>query len=243
MQKSKLQIKIKKWQKILIFVFFIIILVGVFSYFDGGAINFLNQNSGAAIVIFTAMYVIGTLLMWWEMRKSRLGLDEPRIQISLVPRRVRHENIIDLVIENVGNVPIIDLMLNFDPPELKNSYGRKLSEIFKEPIKTLGRNKSIKIFLFRKSDLSKVKRIKISTEYKSLYCSNVERKLDFIFDIENFDFADMPYEYGTEDLINAIRGIEGNLQGLYHQLDGIQSIMAREEMERNRIKPFEINGK
>lgn len=238
MQKSKLQFKIKNWLKIVLITIVIGAVVSIL-YFK---IGLLNQNSGAVIAVFTGVYVIGTLLMWWELRKSRLGFDEPRIQISLVPRKVRFENVIDLVIENVGNVPVIDLKLYFEP-NIKNTYGRLLSDVFKEPIKTLSKGKSIKMVLFRSKDISQIKELKIVTEYSSLYNPNLKKKLEFNFDMKNFNFSDMPYEYGKEDLINEIRKIEGNLQGLYHQLDEIKSIMAREEMERNRIKPFEINEK
>lgn len=201
-------------------------------------LEFLNNNSGGVIAIFTAIYVLGTFLMWREMRQTRLSVDEPRIQIFLVPRKVRHLDVIDLFIENVGNVPVSDLGLSFMPDDLKNTYGRKMSDVFKKSIKTLGRGGTIKMIMFRDRDWGSVNKIKITAKYVSLYDKSLQRTIDFDFDMQNFNFADMPYEYNNEDFINELRHIKGAIGSLRFSLDEIRGIKAREESERNRIRPI-----
>lgn len=202
----------KDWPLYTILVLGILILV--FSF-----INFFNSNAGAITAIFTGVYVLGTFLMWWEMRLTRQSIDEPRLQISFVPRRVRHLNVLDMVIENIGNVPIANLDLDFYPTDLKNTYGRKLAEIFKDKSQTLAKSGTLKMIMFRDADWGKISQIRISAKYASLYNQGVKRSVDFSFDMANFNFTDMPYEYGNEDFINELRHIKGAIDALKFPLE------------------------
>lgn len=74
-------------------------------------INFINENSGCLLVLLTFVYVIGTLLILVEMRKSRLSLLRPFINIYFF----RKDELLFLTIENIGNVACKALNISFEP--------------------------------------------------------------------------------------------------------------------------------
>jgi len=82
-------------------------------------IQFLNQNSGALTVLFTAVvtistvvYAILTAVLVRETKKMREVQTEPRIEITLRPLESAI-NIVRLHIKNIGLGPAENLIANF----------------------------------------------------------------------------------------------------------------------------------
>jgi hypothetical protein len=75
-------------------------------------IELINRNSGCLLVLLTFVYVIGTLLILIEMKKSRLSLMRPFVNIYFY----RKDDLLFLTIENIGNVACKDLLISFEPP-------------------------------------------------------------------------------------------------------------------------------
>jgi len=149
-------------------------------------IDFLNKNSGAIIAIFTGIYVMGTFLMWFEMKKSRERLDEANIQITLEPQE-RYGQFFDLVIENLSNVPVYELKLSIEPKGLKTKGDRKLEDLnlFKKVIPVFGVNQKIRTLALFYIDFihsDQPKQIKFIAEYKTRY-KKIKRQ-EYEFDLE-----------------------------------------------------------
>ena len=183
MQKSTLKLKIKNWLKIVLIPIVIGIIVSIL-YFK---IDLLNQKSGAVIAIFTGFYVIGTLFMWWELRKSRLRLDKPNIQISFEPQK-RWGNFFDLVVKNLGNVPVYDLEFKIEPSNLKTLGKRKLEDLnlFKRSIPVFGVGEELKTFAIAYVDFinsDQPKQFSVTARYKTKDGRPVSEKYNFDMEI------------------------------------------------------------
>jgi hypothetical protein len=81
-------------------------------------LNFLNQNSGALIVIFTAVvtfstviYALLTAMLVTETRRMRQAQTEPKVQI-IVKQWDQWINIVHICIRNIGLGPAYDISFN-----------------------------------------------------------------------------------------------------------------------------------
>lgn len=179
-------------------------------------INFLDQHSGAIIAIFTAIYVIGTLLMWWEMRKSRIRLDEPNIQISFEPQK-RWGNFFDLIIKNLGNSPVYDLKFEIDPKGLKTLGDRKLEDLnlFRRTIPVFGIGEELRTFAITYPSYihsDQPKQFSIITKYKTKNGEWKTQKYDF--DMEVYKGMSASSEKSLNEVIDQIEKINKNLEKL-----------------------------
>lgn len=150
---------------------------------DFAAINtFLTES----LVIITGIYAYFTLLMVRETQKSREKLDEPNIQISLEPQ-VRWGNFFDLIIENLGNVPVYDLKLSINPKNLKTFGDKKLEDmnLFNRIIPVFGVRQKLKTLAISYVDFihsDQPKQISFTAEYKTK--DNKPRTQSYDFDME-----------------------------------------------------------
>jgi hypothetical protein len=84
--------------------------------------NLVNNNSGCLLVILTFVYVIGTLLILFETKKSRISLLRPFINVYFS----RKDNLLFLTIENIGNIAGKNLELSFNPSLVTFCKGKKI---------------------------------------------------------------------------------------------------------------------
>jgi hypothetical protein len=175
--------------------------------------SFLNANAGAitalftaGIAIFTLIYVGGTLLMWLEMRATRKRMDKPNIQLSLEPQ-VRWGNLFDLIVENLGNVPVYDLKLEIKPSGLKTIGERKLDELnlFKIPIPVFGMGQKIKTLAidyvgFIHGD--QPKQISLIAKYKTDNKKYLTQQYDF--DLQIYEGMSASSESSLKDVVEAV---------------------------------------
>ena len=100
-----------------------------------GLLDFLNQNSGAITVIFTAVVAIATgvyaILTWRlvsETRKMREAQTEPKVSAIIQPKE-EWLNFIDLVVQNVGLGPAYNINFQVNPDFEDIARRFKVSEI------------------------------------------------------------------------------------------------------------------
>lgn len=177
-------------------------------------LSFLDAHSGLMLVILTAVYVGGTFLMWWEMRSSRIRMDAPNLQILLEPQ-IRWGNFFDLVISNIGNVPIYDLKLTILPKGLNTLGTRKLEDInlFKKSMPVFGKGQSLRTFAvmypdFINSDQSK--EIMFIAEYKTF--NGKKFKQEYRFDMEVYRNMSASNESNLSDVISEMKNITKELK-------------------------------
>lgn len=175
--------------------------------------GFLDKHSSAIIAIFTAIYVMGTLLMWQEMKKSRERLDEPNIQISF-EQQTRWGNFLDLVIENIGNTTVYNLRLAIEPKGLKTAGERKLEDInlFKTKIPTFGVGQKLRTNAIAYLDFMKIsqpKQFSIIAKYMTKFDKIKEQKYDF--DMEIYRGMSASAEKSLNDIEFVLQKINRNM--------------------------------
>lgn len=117
-------------------------------------LEFLNQNSGAFAVIFSAVVAIATtvyaILTWIlvsETRKMRQAQTEPKVSINIQPRE-EWINLTDMVIQNTGFGPAYDIDFEMSP-DFEYAKGRFLSDLgfMKNGLKYLAPSQKLQFFL------------------------------------------------------------------------------------------------
>ena len=116
-------------------------------------LEFLNQNSGAFAVIFSAVVAIATIvyaILTWrlvsETRKMREAQTEPKISATIQPRE-EWINFIDMVIQNIGLGPAYNIKFEINP-DFEYIKGKFLSELgfMKNALKYLAPNQKLQFF-------------------------------------------------------------------------------------------------
>lgn len=176
--------------------------------------EFLDSHSGSMLVILTAVYVIGTLMMWFEMRQTRLKAEESNIQVSLEPQ-ARWGNFFDLVIANIGNVPVYDLSISMKPKGLKTLGDKKLEDInlFKRPIPVFGKGQILSTFAISYVDFinsDQQKQITFIVNYKTV--SGKNRTQEFGFDLEVYKNMSASSESSLGDVVAEMKNITKKLE-------------------------------
>jgi len=117
-------------------------------------LEFLNQNSGAFAVIFSAVVAFATIIyaiLTWrlvsETRKMREAQTEPKVSVTIQPREERI-NLIDMVIQNIGLGPAYNIEFEVSP-DFEYAKGRFLSELgfMKNGLIYLAPNQKLQFFL------------------------------------------------------------------------------------------------
>jgi len=117
-------------------------------------VEFLNENSGAFAVIFSAVVAIATIvyaILTWklvsETRKMREAQTEPKVSVTIQPRE-EWINLIDMVIQNIGLGPAYNIKFEINP-DFEYMKGRFLSELgfMKNSLKYLAPNQKLQFFL------------------------------------------------------------------------------------------------
>ncbi len=165
------------------------------------------------LVLLTAVYVVGTLLMWFEMRQTRLKAEESNIQVTLEPQ-ARWGNFFDLVIANIGNVPVYDLSISMEPKGLKTLGDRKLEDInlFKYSIPVFGKGQTISTFAISYVDFinsEQQKQITFIVHYKTRSGKNRTQKFDF--DLEVYKNMSASSESSLSDVVTEMKNMTNKI--------------------------------
>jgi len=117
-------------------------------------LEFLNQNSGAFTIVFSAIVAIATVVyavLTWklvsETRKMREVQTEPKVSVTIQPRE-EWINFIDMVIQNIGLGPAYDIKFEVEP-DFEYIKGKFLSELgfVKHGLKYFAPNQKLQFFL------------------------------------------------------------------------------------------------
>ncbi len=90
----------------------------------GGFIDGLNKNAGAVQAVFAGVVALATLIyvaltggMWREMRLTNRRMVRPNVQVVFGhgPNAWPDYRV---SVENIGNVPVYDVRITADPPDL-----------------------------------------------------------------------------------------------------------------------------
>lgn len=131
-------------------------------------LEFLNQNSGAFAVIFSAIVAFSTVIyaiLTWklvsETRKMRKVQTEPKVSVIIQPRE-EWINFIDMIIQNIGLGPAYNIKFEVNP-DFEYAKGKFLSELgfMKNGLKYLAPNQKLQFFLTSMTENSEEKAKKL----------------------------------------------------------------------------------
>lgn len=117
-------------------------------------LDFLNQNSGALAIVFSAVVAITTVvyaILTWklvsETKKMRKSQTEPHVSVNIQPKE---ESIyfIEMIVENIGLGPAYNVKFEVDP-DFEYEKGKFLSNLgfVKNGLKYFAPNQKLKFFL------------------------------------------------------------------------------------------------
>ncbi len=118
------------------------------------SLEFLNQNSGAFVIIFSAIVAIATVvyaLLTWrlvsETKRMREVQTEPKISIIAQPRE-EWINFVDMIIQNIGFDTAYNIKFKIDP-DFEYRDGKFLSDLgfMKKGLAYLAPNQGLRFFL------------------------------------------------------------------------------------------------
>ena len=211
-------------------------------------LEFLNQNSGAFAVIFSALVasatVIYAILTWKlvsETRKMREAQTEPRIYVTIQPRE-EWINFIDMIIQNIGLGPAHNIKFEVNP-DFEYRKGEFLSKLgfMKKGLGYLAPNQKIQFFLTSLIE-NKEEKIKKPFEIKVVYQNSTGKTYE---DVYLIDFSQLiglgqlgePPLYKIAQNIESIQGDIHNLSTGFYRMKVIR--YTKEDVEEERKRQLE----
>lgn len=207
-------------------------------------LEFLNQNSGAFAVIFSAVVAIATIvyaILTWrlvsETIKMRKVQTEPKISVTIQPSEA-WINFVDMVIQNIGSGAAYDIKFRVDP-DFEYEKGKFLSDFgfIRNGLKYLAPNQKLHFFLTIMTENFKEK-IKTFFEIMVTYHNSAGKtyKDTYLIDfshLEGLRNAGEPPLYKIAKNIENIQKDIHNLSTGFHELKAIvRTKDAEEEMEQ-----------
>jgi len=187
-------------------------------------INFLNQNQGAFLVIFslivalaTVMYVILTGKLLSENKRLREAQTEPNVSIFPQPG----VGIINLIIQNVGLGAAHNINFEVSPSSEISEYLSKRSFV-KHGITYLAPNQKLFVFGVRIDDEEKTKLEPI--EISVLFENYKKEKYKNSFSIDFAELVDvgMVEESSLKNIHTSLEKISQSLSAITHAIDSIK---------------------
>lgn len=207
----------------------LIILLLLFILLSFQFSNFLNQNNGVLMLIFTGVVAFATIvyaiLTWMlvsETKEMREVQTEPRVSVVFQPRE-EWINFIDLIVKNIGLGPAYDIKFNVKP-DFEYRKGRSLSEInfIKNGVKYLNPNQKIQFFLTNLVE-GFDKKVKIPFTIEVSYKNKFGKKYS-----ENFviDFSELLGlgQLGEPPLHKIAKNIEDIQKDIHHLSTGFHRL-------------------
>ena len=232
MQKNQVQLSNKRKVEdifCIIALFAVIIFVGFIIFDQGVNFQWLNDNSGAIVAIFTVVLVFITIYYAWQTRNSVKIMQDaenarvrPYIHVYLEQMEICH-SFLYLIIENRGNTPAFDVVFKISEDfDINLGASKKVSQIrqIKNGIRMLASYKKLEIPFFSlidKVDFFEEKDLQIcinyvdSRGYKYSDCFNI-----------NIDEV-VESKIGSKPIIS----IDKNIEKIAKNMDRVQKDIKR----------------
>jgi len=188
-------------------------------------LEFLNQNSGAFAVMFSAVVATATMayaILTWrlvsETRKMREAQTEPRISVTVQPRE-EWINFVDMVIQNIGLGPAYNVKFTVNP-DFEYSKGEFLSELgfIAKGLEYLAPNQKLQFFLTSMVENSE-KKMKTRFEIRVAYQNSLGKTYDDRYPIDFSQFVGLS-QLGEPPLYKIAKNIEDMRKDIHHLSTG-----------------------
>lgn len=161
--------------------------------------------------IATVCYVVFTGWIIWEMRKDRKERTRPNIIVNLFPR----DQILNLIIKNIGNMPAANIMVSFDQ-KVEDFKGRNINELgFVKNLKFLPPNGEVVHFLDMTFEYFKKDKPTIITgkiDYKDPYGKSYSSPINL--DISIFKELSFVRRKSMHDLVEQIEELSKSVSSI-----------------------------
>ncbi|KAF5410775.1 MAG: hypothetical protein U9N46_06135 [Euryarchaeota archaeon] len=185
-------------------------------------LEFLNQNSGAFVVIFSAVVAIATMVyavLTWrlvsETIKMRKVQTEPKISVTIQTSDA-WINFIDMVIQNIGSGPAYNIKFKINP-DFEYAKGKFLSTfgVMRSGFEYLAPNQKLQFFLTNMTENFREK-VKTSFEIAITYQNISSKTYEDVYPIDFSHFEGLR-QSGEPPLYTIAKNIE-NIQKDIHSL-------------------------
>jgi hypothetical protein len=211
-------------------------------------LEFLNENSGAFAVIFSALVAIATIvyaILTWrlvsETRKMRESQTEPKLSVTIQPRE-EWINLIDMVIKNIGLGPAYNIKFKVKP-DFEYKKGKFLSDLgfMKNGLRYLAPNQKIQFFLTSMIDNFEEK-VKNSFEIKIIYQNSIAKKYEDVYVIDFSHLIGLS-QLGEPPLYKLAKNIEKIQKDIHHLSTGFHKMKVirytKEDIEEETKQLFQ----
>ncbi|MCD6214741.1 MAG: hypothetical protein J7J46_07180 [Candidatus Desulfofervidus sp.] len=193
-----------------------------------GLVEFLNENSGAFAVIFSAVVAIATVvyaILTWrlvsETRKMREAQTEPKVSVTIQPRE-EWINLIDMVIQNIGLGPAYNIKFEINP-DFEYMKGKFLSELgfMKNGLKYLAPNQKLQFFLTIENFEEKTKK---SFEIRVTYQNSIGKTYKDVYTIDFSQLIGLSQLGEEPPLYKIAKNVEEIKKDIHHLSTGFHKI-------------------
>ncbi len=193
-----------------------------------GLVEFLNENSGAFAVIFSAVVAIATVvyaILTWrlvsETRKMREAQTEPKVSVTIQPRE-EWIKLIDMVIQNIGLGPAYNIKFEINP-DFEYMKGKFLSELgfMKNGLKYLAPNQKLQFFLTIENFEEKTKK---SFEIKVTYQNSIGKTYKDVYTIDFSQLIGLSQLGEEPPLYKIAKNVEEIKKDIHHLSTGFHKI-------------------
>ena len=213
-----------------------------------GLVEFLNENSGAFAVIFSAVVAIATIvyaILTWklvsETRKMREAQTELKVSVTIQPRE-EWINLIDMVIQNIGLGPAYNIKFEINP-DFEYMKGKFLSELgfMKNGLKYLAPNQKLQFFLTSMIENFEEK-TKKPFEIRVTYQNSIGKTYKDVYMIDFSQLIGLS-QLGEPPLYKIAKNVEEIKKDIHHLSTGFHKIKVimytKEDVEEERKQLLE----
>ena len=208
-----------------------------------GLVEFLNENSGAFAVIFSAAVAIATIvyaILTWklvsETRKMREAQTEPKVSVTIQPRE-EWINLIDMVIQNIGLGPAYNIKFEINP-DFEYIKGKFLSELgfMKNGLKYLAPNQKLQFFLTSMIGNFEEKNKK-PFEIRVTYQNSIGKTYKDVYMIDFSQLIGLS-QLGEPPLYKIAKNVEEIKKDIHHLSTGLIKVIryTKEDIEEEETK-------
>lgn len=212
-------------------------------------LEFINQNSGAFLVVFslivtgaTVFYAILTGRLVSETRRMREAQTEPNIFVSIKSKE-EYIGLVDLIVQNIGLGTAYNLKFDVNP-DFQYDKGRKFSDIklIKKGLNYLAPNSKFTYFLTsiigRVEELGEIA-VEVSVKYENCLGKNYQQ--NFLLDFSELFIVRRAGEPSLKKVANNLEKIQKDIHTIMFSSYPRIKVIAytKKDMEEKYLKVLE----